>query len=376
MEATASSSADAAGAGQMRKQWCSMNDLRSWNLAMQVLEWRQSNRLFLATFAGTLAVVYTFILLIDPYGVMPYSPLFGRPIVGSTMRQIYPQILRNGRYDSIVVGTSTARLLDPAALGVLGGHFANLGMPGATAREQAQIIDLFLRRVATPRALLVGLDHEWCGRNRASIEREKPFPSWAFDDNPWNDLLYLLNTPTLEAANNALGGVLGRTFAQIRDDGFEDFMPPESTYDPARARDHLYRPQPAVLPPLRMSEAERDAMMSEALQLLDDSLAAVPVATRKILVFLPPHVNALPAPGSLGAIREDECKRRVAAIARRHGAMLVDWRIVSPLTTEDSHFWDPLHYRLPVAYGLIDDLGHAINEGRESPDGSYRILVR
>jgi hypothetical protein len=66
----------------------------------------------------------------------------------------------------------------------------------------------------------------------------------------------------------------------------------------------------------------------------------------------------------------------VTAIARRRGALLVDWRIVSPLTADDSHFWDSLHYRLPVAYDLIDDLGHIVSEGRESPDGSYRILVR
>jgi hypothetical protein len=63
-------------------------------------------------------------------------------------------------------------------------------------------------------------------------------------------------------------------------------------------------------------------------------------------------------------------------IARGRGAVLVDWRIISPLTTEDSHFWDPIHYRRPIAYRLIDDLEHAVKEGRESPEGSYRILVR
>ena len=84
----------------------------------------------------------------------------------------------------------------------------------------------------------------------------------------------------------------------------------------------------------------------------------------------------MPAPGSDGHAREAECKRRVTAIARRRNATLVDWRIVSPLTTEDSHFWDLLHYRLPIAYGLIEDLAHIVNEGRESPNGTYRILVR
>jgi hypothetical protein len=54
----------------------------------------------------------------------------------------------------------------------------------------------------------------------------------------------------------------------------------------------------------------------------------------------------------------------------------VDWRIVSPISSEDTCFVEPLHYRLPIAYRLTDDLDRIVNEGRESPDGSYRVLVR
>jgi hypothetical protein len=352
-------------------------------LALQEVDWPGSNRIFLATFIGGIAAVYAFILLVDPYGVAPYSPLFGRPIISSTTkRQVYPQILRTGRYDSLVVGTSTSKLLDPAALGpVLGGHFANLAMAGATAWEQVQVIDLFRRRVAAPKALLVGLDHEWCDRNGESIAREKQFPSWAFDDNPWNDLLYLLNSPTMEAASLAVAGVLGMAPKQARDDGFESFLPPESAYDLARARDHiLHAPVPrapgADRPAPDVSEKERQAMEFEALPWLDEALARLPDATRKVLVFTPVHVAAMPGRGSYGAVWEAECKQRIAAIARRRGAVLVDWRIPSPLTTEDSHYWDPLHFRLPIAYQVIADLGGIVKEGRESPDGSYRILTR
>jgi hypothetical protein len=84
----------------------------------------------------------------------------------------------------------------------------------------------------------------------------------------------------------------------------------------------------------------------------------------------------LPAPGSLRAALDAECRSRVAAIARRRGAVLVDWRLPSRLAAEDTHFYDLIHYRPPVADRLINDLGHVVNEGRESPDGSYRILVR
>jgi hypothetical protein len=300
---------------------------------------------------------------------------------------MYPQILRTGRYDSIVVGTSTSRLLDPAALGrVFGGHFTSLAIPSATALEQVWVIDYFRRTVAAPKALVIGLDHEWCYRDssarlkESANARERDFPVWAFDENRWNDLLYLLNSPTLEVAGRTVGRLLGKVPEKLREDGFEVFVPPESAYDLARARFNISgpgAPHLAVVPPPReLSAAERNAMEFLALPWLDDSLAAFPDTTRKVLLFPPVHANAIPVSGSYGEAREAECRRRVTAIARRRGATLVDWRIVSPLTTEDSHFWDSLHVRLPVAYGLIDDLAHIINEGRESPDGSYRILVR
>jgi len=351
------------------------------NPAMQTLSWRDSNRIFLATFVGILSTVYIFILLVDPYSVVPFSLPFERPI-SSSQRQMYPQILRTGRYDSVVVGTSTSRLFDPLALGhVLGAHFASLAMPSMTAWEQVQIIDYFRRTVASPKALLIGLDHEWCHRNSDADDREKEFPFWAYDENRWNDFLYLLNNPTLEVAGRTVGRLLGLNSEKLREDGFEVFVPPESAYDLARARYNIWgakgpRTPDPLPPPLELSQLERDAMVFASLAWLDSSLASLPSSTKKLLVFTPVHANALPAAGSYGEAQEAECKTRVARIARQRGAMLIDWRLVSPLTTDDSHFWDGLHYRLPIAYRLIDDIGHIVEEGRESSDGSYRILVR
>jgi hypothetical protein len=349
--------------------------------ALQAASWRDSNRMFLTTFIGILAAIYIFIVLIDPYGVVPFSLPFDRPIM-SSQRQMYPQILRTGRYDSIVVGTSTSRLLDPVALDrVLGGHFASMAMPSTTAWEQARIIDYFRRTVAVPKAVVIGLDHEWCNREGdAAAAREKEFPSWAYDDNRWNDFLYLLNNPTLEVASRTVARVLGTAPQKLRDDGFEVFVPPEATYDLARARYHIWGPNGprafSSAPVLQVSDAERKAMAFPPLAWLDESLAVLPGAAKKVLLFPPVHANSIPPAGSYGEAREAECKTRIAAIARQRGAMLADWRFVSPLTAEDSNFWDGLHYRLPVAYRVIDDLAHIVDEGRESPDGSYRILVR
>jgi hypothetical protein len=349
---------------------------------LRAVSWRASNRTFLATFLWVLAAIYIFILLVDPYGVVPFSPPFERPLM-TNQRQMYPQILRTGRYDSVVVGTSTVRALDPVALNrALGGHFASLAMPSATAWEQVQIIDYFRRTVAAPKAVLIGIDHEWCYRGANAFIREydavhdKEFPSWAYEGNRWSSVLYLLNIPTIDAAARTVSGLLGGGPEKVRADGYENTTA-EAHYDPAIAHDKIWRPEESRFAPWgHLAEIGREAMDLAALRWLDAALAALPAETRKILVFPPVHAHTLPDPGSPRAALEAECKRRVAAVARRRGAVAVDWRVPSRLAAEDAHFYDPVHYRPAVTGRLIDDLAHIVNEGRDSPDGSYRILAR
>jgi hypothetical protein len=350
----------------------------------RAVSWRESNRIFLTVYGGILAIIYLFVLLVDPYGVVPFSLPFDRPLM-TTQRQMYPQILRGGRYDSIVVGTSTSLRLDPAALDrALGGHFANLAMSAATAQEQVEVIDFFRRTVATPEAVLIGLDHEWCYRDSSptmrdrDAAREKEFPSWAYDDSRWNDLFYLLNRPTVDTAGRTIAGLLGWLPEKLRQDGYE-VQAPESSYDAAVAHDEIWGSGSRhwfliALPGSR--DVDHLTTDFTALQWLDDSLARLPAGVKKYMLLPPVHMHMLPEPGSLREAHEAECKRRIATIARQRGATLVDWRIASSISSEDAHYWDPLHYRLPIADRLIDDLAHVVHEGRESPDGSYRILVR
>ncbi|MBE7247285.1 MAG: hypothetical protein INR63_20275, partial [Actinomycetospora chiangmaiensis] len=48
---------------------------------------------------------------------------------------------------------------------------------------------------------------------------------------------------------------------------------------------------------------------------------------------------------------------------------------VSPLTSTDSHYWDALHYRLPVAARIVADLKVAVAPGADDPGGDYRVLA-
>jgi hypothetical protein len=200
-----------------------------------------------------------------------------------------------------------------------------------------------------------------------------------YDDNPWNDYLYLLNGAAATIAARVVGYRFGLSRERIRYDGYQVFTPPESQYDPARARRYLWgegepRTPPDVPPPV-LSAAERNALSFPALPWLEGILEQVAPTTLTVLADMPTHIAAQPWPGTQAAAVEAECKARMAALARKHRAQLIDWRIASPITTNDENYWDPLHYRLPVADRLARELIAAILGRRQSADGSYQIVV-
>jgi hypothetical protein len=336
--------------------------------------------LFFGTFLGVALGAYLFILLIDPYGDIPFSLPMNRGIVSISDRFMTPEIIRSRRFDSLIIGTSTSRLLDPETLDPLfHARFANLAMDSALAWEQKTTLELFLRVMGPPRVLIVGLDSVWCtpeaDRNRITF---RGFPDWLYDDNPWNDYLYLFNYGTLEIAARQIGYQLGLYPERARSDGYRNFLPPESEYDPVRAHDAIWRgkrPEPTALSP-SLSSTERSQLQFPALAWLDANLARIPAPNLKILAFMPLNIAAQPTSGTREAQIDAECKDRIVAIAHNRGAKVIDWLFASALTSNDSNYWDNLHYRVPIAARVARDLAAAAMEGKEATDGSYHILVR
>jgi hypothetical protein len=342
--------------------------------------WRQLVAGFLSTILIGLSSIYLFIFLTNPYGNFPEVINYDRRIVSISHRLMFPQIMRSGDFDSLLVGTSTSKLIDPDQLNEpFQARFANLSMYSATAWEQIAFINHFRRTVPTPRVLIIGLDTVWCDPD-AFAHRLTPagFPFWLYDDNPWNDFLNVLNWQTLEIAGREVGYQLGLYPERVRRDGFEVFVPPEEQYDPARARENIWRGRaPATspdIPPPALSESKRRSLSFPALAWLDSTLAALP-QTRKVLVYMPVHVAAQPRPGTESAAVEAECKKGIASIARAHGAAVIDWRISSPLTRDDTKYWDALHYRLPVARMIAAHTMDAALRSQASQDGLYAIVV-
>jgi hypothetical protein len=321
-------------------------------------------------------------MLFDPLDLVPFSLPIERPLVSGSQRFDYPQAMRSGRFDSLIVGSSTARLIDPQALnGAFNARFANMAMNASTAWEQWTVFEYFRRHAGAPKVLIVGIDAGWCAPD-ADTRRitTHGFPEWLYDDNRWNDFPNLFNSGTLELAGRLVGYHLGLNRARSRYDGFEIFTPAENEFDLTRAQHNIWigqqrRPLPD-LPPPPLSDAERRALSFPALAWMDAMLAELPPASLKVLAFMPVHVALQAWPGTHNAAVDAECKARIASIARTRGAKVVDWRIASPITTNDENYWDGLHYRLPIAQRIARELTEAVLDGTESPEGDYKLTVR
>lgn len=342
-------------------------------------------RWFITTFAGLAALLasglYAFIVLLDPYGLRAAPGRMLGPIMDVNQRFMYPQIVRSGRYDAAAFGTSTIRLLDPRQLGeAFDARFANLGFNAGTPWEQTQIANLFLRHVPNPKTLIFGLDAPWCAADADSEAKRltpRAFPLWLYDTDKFNDYAHLLNLRSVEIAGRVALNRLGLMREHTRDDGYRVFTPPEQFYDLERARQHIWRipSAPAIDPPIRLSEVEQAALRFPALAWLGDLLERVPRSAEVILAFMPVHVAMQPASGSLAAAWDDACKARITAIGARHGATVVDFRRPSAVTTEDSNYWDALHYRQGIAERIVRALHTAHATRRDAPDGFFKVLA-
>jgi hypothetical protein len=111
-------------------------------------------------------------------------------------------------------------------------------------------------------------------------------------------------------------------------------------------------------------------------QLLVEMLDSLPPETVKILAVVPYHIFSQPLPRTPADAVWAECKRRLASMAAaRANVHLVDFMIESPITTRDENYWDPLHFRMPIADRLSDAMAEAVKARRDQP-GVYRYFGR
>jgi hypothetical protein len=347
--------------------------------------WRRWIGTFFASGLILAGLLFGFAIALDPFGLRVTAGRPAQPLMDINQRFMYPQLVRSGAFDSAVIGTSTMRLLDPAILSSsIGGHFANLAMNAATPWEQYQMAKLFVGATPSAKAVIWGLDLPWCAASATAPENRltpRPFPPWLYDAPSWTDMLRQMNLTTLEVAFRLLGHRFGLQPERIRGDGYEVFTPPEASYDLARARSHLFADRGGIAPdltplavPAVVPASVRAGWRFPALAWLDEALSALPKGALKLIVLPPTHAAGLPRPGSADAQFYDACKDALGVLAARQGAVLVDYAHISSVTRADENYWDPLHFRLPIARRVEADLT-MVAKGESPPsDGVVKVL--
>lgn len=321
------------------------------------MAWRRFVFFLIGAFAICSFACYGFILVMDPYQNVPFAPDLPRAPVSQNQRYAYPALARDPRFDSAIVGTSMVRLLKPERLNeLLDARFVNLAMNSATAHEQVQMNALFLRHHPTPKVLVYALDDSWC---RAVEQPERytfrDFPEFMFDENRWNDLLYLFNDKALENAVRMLELVRGAREPKYGRDGYFDFTRDFGVYDLTRTRRRIYgSPIPPPPPPsIDLEPAADSAPRMANLDLLADLLDAAPPTSRVVLLIPPMHVWHVQ--GLAAGYRA--CKRRALAIAAaRPGIVVLDYLLDGPVTRDDRNYWDAIHYDDPIAARIEGDI--------------------
>ncbi len=330
-------------------------------------DWRRFFRLAAGTAVLAVAVIYAFVVLVDPFDTLPLSPPADRVPVASNARFAFPSLARSDRFDSAIFGTSTTRLLRPVALNPeFGARFVNLAMNAATAYEQSRLMAVFRQAHPAARLVLVGIDISHCEPGETETKfTPRAFPAWMYDGNPWRGYGEMFNLYAVQEAGQEFAILTGLKQQVYGSDGYTSFVPPESQYDPARVAMHLRDDPPVIPTPGRGDPA---AWRYVAIDRLQADLSAFPAGTRKILFFVPYDQKVMPPSDSPGASAWGECKRRVAALAARvPNTIVVDFMRPSPITRMDDNYWDGMHYRIGIADQIARDLA-AADRGETSPD--------
>jgi hypothetical protein len=317
-------------------------------------DWRR----FLASVAVAAALILGlalgFLVAADPFdtGRLTPLPLHGIHVTGQ--RLAIASLGRDPDFDAAIVGDSTIQLVSPERLSRLTGRrFVQLSVPGSGPVEQLAILDWFRRtHGAEARAIVVGFDPAWCGF-KSPLRREavgNPFPFWLISPSTAEYLRNLLAFEHFEAAVRRLQTVAGR-LPRHRSDGYDDYDQGRS-YDRAETAKRLAE----IVTP---APVERGEPIHPAMTALAEALAAFPPTARKVLVLPPTYRSAEVVSPPL-----TECEREARWVAARvPGATVSKLPDDGPMLADPDSFWDPIHYRRPVAEALEREIATALGGG-------------
>lgn len=295
------------------------------------------------------------IVALDPYDTGRFALVTKAGVPSQGPRTAHASRGRDPAYDGAIVGNSHLQLLSPERLAAMTGvPFVSLTVPATGPQEQLALLDYWLRhRSRPPRVLVIGIDGYWC-RAEPDMPVWKPFPFWLYADGARDYLRGMARFQVLEEVPRRLRYLAG-AIPRARPDGYWNY---EEDYGAlAQANNGL---MPALDRPIATIGVNLTGRFPPR-EALAERLARLPATTRVVLIRPPVHAVGLPAPGSPEARTDADCAAAYATLAAsRPGVTLIDGRVDTPTVRNAALWFDPTHYRSPVARELEAAIASAL----------------
>ncbi len=299
-----------------------------------------------------LALLYAFIVLVDPYTTGRFALTQRLDRVSKNQFFAKASIIRDPQFDAAILGASTAGSLDPAPIGAASGlKVVQLAFYGTVPRTNRFISRVFEKhRRGRQTVQIIVIDTHWCSPDSLSLPH--PFPDWVYESPNREYLSQLFDTEAAKTAWRRLGIWLGVAGQSIPANGFAPIFPQGQDPQVVARRLQEHKPDPKAPPP--------DAPFPE-LDALAAHLDRLEPQTRVLLTFLPVFVTSLPPQGSPAALRDAACKDRARRIAeRRPNTAVLNMEGDSPLARDVTNYVDAIHFRGDVARKVELEIARAI----------------
>src|SRR5258708_21082073 len=154
-------------------------------------------------------LLFAVMIVVDPYDSGKFGLLGIDGVDDRDTHTATASRARDPRFDSAVIGNSTAQMLNPADLSRAAGlRFVQLYLTGGSAREQLAVLDFFLRNHQRVGALVIVADPFWCGHARVE-PRPGEFRYWLYGNSSLAYAARLLSWPAIEHLSQRISTVLG-----------------------------------------------------------------------------------------------------------------------------------------------------------------------
>lgn len=331
--------------------------------------WRKFAFVFLGITGGAIFLIWLFIIIIDPWGILPLSPPLHRIPISTNARYSFPALAIHQQFDSAIIGTSTSRPLQPQLLNKpLDAHFVNLSMNASTPWEQEKIFNLFIKHHPHPKVIIFNTDTIWCFHDPNHSNR--PIPLWMYEGSPWMGYLNMANQYALQEAANQFLWLIGLKKQRYGSDGYTPLLPVSFIYDPKKVDDTF-----AKWDKVDNSEPNGRIPTQPALPRLQRMINQLPKETLKIILIPPFSAEFYGNPGRWTDISWKACKANLTHLTQTApNTIAIDFAFPNHITQQRNSFWDPIHYRPLTARTVMNGIIQAVLHQQNLPNNENQIL--